>query len=160
MAGQGQGMLQPTKLILSDDFHDNLGLPGYQSYTWTVGSDLAESLYIIPDGITAEVMDFGFTVSDVLGTANVTTLVLNKVLNGTTTALTNAATWATTDAAGATKSALRGDITYTAAADTAAERQLGPGVELKVAATKGSAAAGIASIWVRLKFVSKDFGAI
>ena len=30
MAGTGQGMLQPTKLILTDDFHENLALPGYQ----------------------------------------------------------------------------------------------------------------------------------
>ena len=58
MAGTGQGMLQPTKLILSDDFHDNTAIPGYQG---TYVSNIADApasnggvvgLFIVPDGCT------------------------------------------------------------------------------------------------------------
>ena len=81
-------------------------------------------------------------------------------MEGVQTSLTNNGTWATTDAWGVTKSVLRGDITYTAAADEQSERQLAAGTQLFLAATKGSAANGLASIWIRLKWVSKDTGAI
>ena len=31
MAGQGDGLLQPTKLVQNDDFMDSIALPGYAS---------------------------------------------------------------------------------------------------------------------------------
>tara|TARA_R100001594_G_C4015495_1_gene257959 strand:- start:806 stop:1294 length:489 start_codon:yes stop_codon:yes gene_type:complete len=158
MAGTGSGMLQPTKLVQSDDFMDSIALPGYFTTVWSLASNLsATTLFIVPDGMTAEIMDFGLTVQKTSTTANTNAdLVLSKDVNGSATALTGGIAWNTADVAGTTKSVLRGDIAYTADADTQAERQLGAGTALSVAGTKGSAAVGIASVWVRLKFVSND----
>jgi len=162
MAGQGDGLLQPTKLVQNDDFMPSLALPGYQSTVWSLAGDLSSTtLFIVPDGMTAEIMDFGFTVQKTSTSASTNAdLVLSKDVNGSATALTTGKAWAVADVAGTTRSVLRGDITYTADADTQAERQMSAGTALKVAATKGSAAAGIALVWLRVKFVAKDNGAI
>ena len=161
MAGQGDGLLQPTKLLQTDDMMPSIALPGYQTYTFDLAGAWADQiLYVVPDGIKAEIMDIGITVSKASTSANITDIVFSKVVAGTATALNSALAWNTADTAGTTKSALRGSVTYTSDADTAAERQLDAGSHVKVALTKGSAAAGILSLFVRLKFLSKDNGAI
>tara|TARA_R110000824_G_scaffold400813_1_gene609413 strand:- start:57 stop:578 length:522 start_codon:yes stop_codon:yes gene_type:complete len=173
MAGTGQGALQPTKLIQTDDFMETIAPPGYKEIVWDVGvgsslngvntGDLTGAngrVYIVPDGMTVEIMDFGFTVADELGTANITTIKLIKETDTTAVDLTAAASWLTGDGNNVTKSVGRGTFAWAAGADTQAERQIGPGVQLCVTATKGSAAAGCASFWIRLKYVSKDNGTI
>tara|TARA_R100001086_G_scaffold51514_2_gene22945 strand:- start:5492 stop:5977 length:486 start_codon:yes stop_codon:yes gene_type:complete len=161
MAGQGDGLLQPTKLVQNDDFMPSIALPGYFTAAWALSGNLAETVFIVPDGMTAEIVDFGFTTQKNSTTANTTAdLVLSKDVNGSATALTTGIDWKLTDVAGTTRSVLRGDITYTADANTQAKRQMAAGTALSVAGSKGSAAVGIASVWVRLKFVAKDNGAI
>ena len=161
MAGQGSGLLQPTKLIQADDFMPSIAPPGYQSYTFDLAGAWADQiLYVVPDGVTAEIMDIGITVSKQSTTANITDIVFSKVVAGSATALNSSVAWNTADTAGTTKSALRGTVTYTADADEVEERQLAPGSHVKVALTKGSAAAGILSLFVRMKYISKDTGAV
>tara|TARA_Y100000593_G_scaffold78472_1_gene145739 strand:- start:331 stop:816 length:486 start_codon:yes stop_codon:yes gene_type:complete len=161
MAGTGSGLLQPTKLIQNDDFMETIALPGYFSTDWTLGGDLDAKFYVVPDGMTVEVVDFGYTVADPSDSGNATALVLKKNVGGVLTTMNNAATWThTTEEAGYTSSTARGTITWTADFDEASERRLGAGNQLFVAGTKGSAANGLANVWVRLKFVSKDTNAI
>ena len=161
MPGQGSGPLQPTKLLQVDDMMPSIALPGYFSTDWTLGGDLDAKLYVVPDGMTCEIVDFGYTVADPSEAGNATALVLKKNVAGVLTTMNNAATWThTTEESGYTSSTGRGTITFTAAFDQPSERRIGAGTQLFVAGTKGSAAIGLANVWVRLKFVSKDTGAV
>ena len=174
MAGTGQGMLQPTKLILTDDFHENLALPGYQgAFTADVAAAPATaggvlSLFVVPDGCTVEVVDFGFTASTNTVDTNGATTSSIKLDAGATnvvaaTSITGGGGATTTLAAGSTASIKRGSTGYTfTAASTAVNNQFGAGtvISATIADTTGSGATGSGLAWVRLKFVSKDMGAI
>ena len=97
MAGQGQGMLQPTKLILTDDFHDNLALPGYQGVfindvaAYPQGSTGGViGLFVVPDGCTAEIVDFGYTANtNTVDTNGATTSSIKLDATGGTTGSVN-----------------------------------------------------------------------
>ena len=63
MAGTGDGLLQPTKLIQTDDFLPAIAPPGYYSFqSAAIAANADQPLYRVPDGMTAEVVDFGVTV--------------------------------------------------------------------------------------------------
>lgn len=185
MAGQGQGMLQPTKLILTDDFHDNLALPGYQTEfvaniaTYPAGATGGVAgLFVVPDGTTVEVIDFGVTAqADIVETASTTTstIKLDAVLGGTTTNIVAAANitgggGATkTLSAGSTASIKRGSVPASGdagyaftAASKAVNNQFAAGslIQATIADDDGTGATGAGLIFVRLKFVSNDQGAI
>tara|TARA_A100001391_G_scaffold205121_1_gene203621 strand:- start:3825 stop:4346 length:522 start_codon:yes stop_codon:yes gene_type:complete len=173
MAGTGQGMLQPTKLILTDDFHENLALPGYQGQLKSIASDIAytddtSKLFVVPDGCTVELMDVGFTFPygftftgshkttvgfatlDNVAGSNTTTLITEKELNATTGAV----------AGGTTLSVARGDFAWDAAYDTAAERQFGPGTVFGFKSDQTGTTTTAVLPFMRFKFVSKDMGPI
>jgi hypothetical protein len=157
----GAGNLQQTKPVITADFVGKATPPGYFSTDWTLGGDLDAKFYVVPDGMTVEVVDFGYTVADPSDSGNATALVLKKNVGGVLTTMNNAATWThTTEAAGYTSSTARGTITWTADFNEASERRLGAGNQLFVAGTKGSAANGLANVWVRLKYVSTDHGLV
>ena len=66
MPGTGSGPLQPTILIPNDDFMETIARPGYvQSGSQRLHVDtalaLATFIYVVPDGMTVEVMDAGVT---------------------------------------------------------------------------------------------------
>lgn len=179
MAGTGQGMLQPTKLILTDDFHENLALPGYQgAYSAALGAETLV-LFVVPDGCTVEILDFGVTAStDIVDTAATTetSLTINASLGGSTTNVMATAAIAAgggvgtvTLAAGSTASVSRksvpasGDAGYAfTAASKALNNQYGAGtvISATLADVHGSGSTGSGFIWAKLKFISKDMGPI
>jgi hypothetical protein len=157
----GAGNLQQTKPVVTADFVGKATPPGYFSNDWTVGGDLDARIYVVPDGMTVEIVDFGYTVADPSDSGNATAILLKKNVAGVLTTMNNAATWThTSEASGYTSSVSRGTITFTADFDEASERQIGPGGQLFLAGTKGSAANGLANVWVRLKYVSTDHGLV
>ena len=181
MAGQGDGLLQPTKLIQVDDFMPSIALPGYySSYIADVQTPITNTvLFIVPDGLTCEIVDFGITASgaDVVDTASTTTSSI-KLDADATAGLTNVVAAAkitggggatTTIADGSSASILRGSVPASGdagyaftAASKALSNQYGPGTKIQVttADVDGAGATGSCLVWVRLKFVAKDNGAI
>ena len=186
MAGTGDGLLQPTKLIQTDDFLPAIAPPGYYSFqSAAIAANADQPLYRVPDGMTAEVVDFGVTV---LQTALVETkgatcsdISLNATTKGVTVNVMAAAGISggggetTTLAMGESVSILRGSVPAGAGtgtidlgyaltpASTAQSNQYGPGTEFKftiadVAGAPGTGATGEALIWIRLKWVKKDTG--
>ena len=174
MAGTGQGMLQPTKLILTDDFHENLALPGYSgAYSSALGAETLV-LFVVPDGCTVEVLDLGVTaVTNIVDTASTTETHIKFDAGATNlmadAAITGGGGATTTLAAGSTASVARGTVpasgdagyAFTAAA-LAANNQYGPGTAITATLhdEEGSGATGSGFVWVRLKFISKDRGPI
>ena len=184
MAGTGQGMLQPTKLIQNDDFMPGLTLPGYFSFqSAAMAANVDQPLYRVPDGMTCEVVDFGITAlqSNVVETkgATCTDVTLNAktknaVVNVMATAgVTGGGGETTTIPMGSTVSILRGSVPTGAgtgtidlgyqftAASLAQGNKYGPGTEFQftfadVAGGAGTGATGEALIWIRLKFVSNE----
>ena len=181
MAGTGSGILQPTKLVQNDDFIPGAAMPGYYSnYISNVAT--AESntvLFIVPDGMTCEIVDFGITASgaDVVDTASTTTTSI-KLDADATAGLTNVVAAAkitggggatTTVADGSTVSILRGSVPASGdagyaftAASTALGNKYGAGTKIMytTADVDGTGATGSCLVWVRLKFVSNDARAI
>ena len=174
MAGTGSGLLQPTKLIQTDDFMETIAPPGYYSvYVGNTQTAATHTLVSIPDGMTAEVVDFGMTVGNqaVVSTSGGTESTLGfNVLAGMGTAATTLMTaadisaGATTAAIGATLSALRSSTGYSFHADSVAlGNKFGSGcvIQANVADAGGSAGApGACTLWVRIKWTAKDTGAI
>mgnify|MGYP003640110766 CR=1 FL=1 len=169
----GAGNLQQTKPVVTADFVGKATPPGYQEIIWDVGVGSSKNgvntgsltgangrFYIVPDGCTVELLDFGFTVADAVGGGNVTAIKLIKETDTTAADLTAAATWATGDATGVTQSVARGSFAWATDANTQAKRQLGPGVQLCVTSTIGSGETGCATFWARLKYVSTDHGLV
>jgi len=176
MAGQGSGLLQPTKLIQADDFMPSIAPPGYQFEYSSALAAGALNLYVVPDGMTVEIVDFGVTaVTDVVDTAATTesSIKLDAVLGGSTTnvvaaaAITGGGGATTTLSAGSTASILRGTVPGSGdagyaftAASTALNDRYGAGTLIKatLADTHGTGSTGSAGVWVRLKYYSKDNG--
>jgi hypothetical protein len=174
MAGTGQGMLQPTKLILSDDFHDNAAIPGYQgTYSAAIAAETLV-LFVVPDGCTVEVLDLGVTaVTNIVDTASTTTTDIKFDAGATNlmadAAITGGGGATTTLTAGSTASVGRatvpasGDSGYAfTAAALAVNNQYGPGTIITATLhdEDGSGATGSGLVWVRVKYISKDMGPI
>ena len=173
MVGTGKGALQPTKPITTDDFVPALALPGYYSvYVGNTQTAATHTLFSVPDGMTAEVVDFGMTVGNqaVVSTSGVTSSNLSfNVLAGKGTAATTLMTaadisaGATTAAIGSTLSALRKSTGYSFHADSVAlGNKFGSGcvVQANIADNAGAGAPGACTLWVRIKWISKDTGVI
>lgn len=188
MAGTGQGMLQPTKLIQNDDFMESIALPGYYSFqSAAMAANADQPLYRVPDGMTCEVVDFGITAlqANVVETkgATCTDVTLNaKTKNAVVNVMAAAGVTGgggetTTLAMGSSASILRGSIPTGAGTGTidlgyqfteaskALNNQYGPGTEFQftfadVAGGVGTGATGEALVWIRLKFVANDARAI
>lgn len=170
MAGTGQGALQPTKLVQTDDFMETIAPPGYfTSYIANVADATTIRICSVPDGMTAEVIDFGITAGQTLVTSsggNTSSITFN-VMSASDPAIDIMTTAdiaaGATIPKGTTMSALRKSTGYTfTAASTAVSNQFGPGAVFEVATadTAGSGATGSATVWVRLKWISKDTGDI
>ena len=172
MAGTGAGALQPTKLVSTDDFQESIAPPGYYSvYVGNTQTAATHTLFSIPDGMTAEVVDFGMTVGNqaVVSTDGVTSSNLSfNVLAGTSAAVTimaaaDISAGATTAAIGSTLSALRGSTGYAfSAASTAVSNQYGSGgvIQANIADNAGAGAPGACTLWVRVKWISTDHGLV
>ena len=167
MAGQGQGMLQPTKLILSDDFHDNLAQPGYATHTEevTLSSGLGiTELFQCIDGNTYELLDAGITITNDVDDdgGSSATVKFGKV--GNDAFFVTAATIPDTTTKGTTLSVLRGsagfDFVKTGDVSNALSIEAGEEINVTVTAQGGAGAAGKAFVWVKVKYKSRDFGAI
>jgi hypothetical protein len=169
----GAGNLQQTKPVITADFAGKATPPGYYSvYVGNVATAATHTLASIPDGMIAEIVDFGITVGNqaVVSTngASESTLSFN-ILEGTSAAVTfmaaaDISAGATTAAVGATLSALRGSTGYTfAAASTALSNQYGSGgvIQANIADADGTTGAtGACTVWVRLKWISTDHGLV
>ena len=173
MPGTGQGLLQPSKLVQVDDMMPSIALPGYYSvYVGNTQTAGTHTLASIPDGMTAEVVDFGMTVGNqaVVSTSGATeSTVTFNVLAGKTAATdimaaADISAGATTAAIGATLSALRSSTGYSfSAASVALGNKYGAGgvIQVSIADSGGTAGApGACTLWVRLKWTEKDTGAI
>ena len=166
MAGTGSGLLQPTKLVQNDDFMPGLALPGYVShYIASVVDAETVRLFSVPDGMTAEIIDFGVTAGQTLVTSSggTTSTIKFNAMEGADPAIDimTAADIAggATIPKGTTMSALRGSTGYTfTAASVAVSNKFGPGavIECATADTGGGGATGSASVWIRVKYVSND----
>lgn len=178
MAGTGSGLLQPTKLIQTDDFMDSMALPGYiQTGSTTLAADLAYSatntiLYTVPDGMTVKVMDAGVTCTSAegldgshrikLSISSVTHVVGASPPHIQEDYLFSPTFLLTADGVlGATRSLGRGSFDLHAEA-TAVSSQWGPGTTFayNLTAQEGTTTTLGGTVWIRLKFISKDTDAI
>jgi hypothetical protein len=169
MAGQGQGMLQPTKLILSDDFHDNLAQPGYATHTAEVDLTATNGLAITElfqciDGNTYELLDAGITITTDVDDNGGTSANIKFGKKGDDDFFVTAATIPDTTTKGTTLSVLRGStgFDFVETGDVSNALSIGAGEEINVTVTaQGTAGgAGNAFVWVKVKYKSRDFGAI
>jgi len=174
MAGQGQGMLQPTKLIQNDDFMPSLALPGYFTHLTELdlsygGANLASTiLAVVPDGLTAELVDVGFTATET-GVAGGTAALIEVGRDGLPATdddyYVAGASVTNTLAAGSTDSVLRGSAAswaFTKTGDVSNAINIAAGTAITVKATKQGTAGGTCKgfVWIRVKYTAKDFGAI
>jgi hypothetical protein len=187
MAGQGDGLLQPTKLVQNDDFIPGLSLPGYvQRDLITVASaatyklsNYGDAHWFVPDGMTVEIVDFGVTATtvDIVDTASTTTttIALNAIEPSGTTAvvaacsITGGGGATTTLAKGQTASIGRGSVpasgdagyVFTAASKLKSNKYApGTKFEFVLADSNGTGATGVGSIWIRLKYAANDARAV
>ena len=180
MAGTGQGALQPTKLIQTDDFMETISPPGYQFHKVKLdlsngGSNLADAvLYCVPDGVTVDIIDAGFTacadvVVDSGDAANVSIGFYGPGTDDDDYYIAGADIPNGLAAKG-TASVLRGTGSGSSAwafetsGSPAVSNALGieSGYIINAKATKQSAASGTCEgfIWIRLKYTKKDNGSI
>ena len=174
MAGQGDGLLQPTKLVQNDDFMPSLALPGYYTHNTELdlsngGANLAATiLAVVPDGITADLIDVGFTASET-GVAGGTSALVEVGFSGLRTDdddfYVAGASITDTLAAGNTDSVLRSSSASWVFAETASVSNaidIPAGTAITVKATKQGSGGGTCKgfLWIRLKYKSKDVGAI
>jgi len=177
MAGTGQGALQPTKLVQTDDFMETIAPPGYQQDFFNCADshmdlggvpNAASVLFVVPDGLSAEIVDIGVTWPHAF---TFTTVGPHKVsLQFAVVGADGAATQQIVDAfdrttavtAGLTLSTGRGSMTYSTASDDSTKRTLAAGsivsVGINQTGTTGAGAGFVA--WVRLKWTAKDTGDI
>jgi len=178
MAGTGSGLLQPTKLVQTDDFMESIAPPGYQQYySAAIAAVTDHALFTVPDGMSCEVIDFGLTVlnTPLVDTAATTETTLTFTATTESTAIVVMVAAAITGgggvgtvtvAEGATISVLRknaipasGDLGWVFSPAALAQSNIyGPGTAfyLTLADEHGSGATGEATIWVRLKWTAKD----
>ena len=171
MAGQGDGFLQPTKLIQVDDFMESIALPGYassdlQSLAANTALGAAGTIFfVVPDGRTYEILDAGVTVASAealdnsnkislaISTASFTapsTFAEDKIIVDDTALVANGTV-------GFTHSVLRGDFSFHA--DTTGLSNKFPAGTIIGFALTGQAGTtttlgGV--VWVRGKFSSND----
>ena len=196
MAGTGQGALQPTKLIQADDFMPSIAPPGYiqrdavtvaSANTYQFGFPGTSVAWIVPDGMTVEVVDFGVTATDTLITetkgATCTDISLIATTSGAAVTVVDACGItglggeSGTLAVAATASIGRGSIPSGAGTGTIDEgyvftpasialgNKFGPNTKFEfvladVAGGVGTGATGVATVFIRLKWSSKDSGAV
>ena len=172
MAGQGDGLLQPTKLVQNDDFMPSLALPGYFTHLTELdlsngGANLSSTiLTVVPDGLTAELVDVGFTATET-GVAGGTSAVIEVGCDGLP-ALDDdfyvaGANITDTLAAGSTDSVLRGSAAswaFTKTGDVSNAINIAAGTAITVKATKQGTGGGTCKgfVWIRVKYTSKDNG--
>lgn len=172
MAGQGDGLLQPTKLVQNDDFMPSLALPGYYTHLTELdlsngGSNLASTiLAVVPDGLTAELVDVGFTAT-VQGAAGGTSALIEVGRDGLPATdddyyVAGASIYDLLPA-GSTNSVLRGGASgwaFTKTGDDSNAVGIAAGTAITVKATKQGSAGGACSgfVWIRVKYTSKDNG--
>ena len=174
MPGTGSGPLQPTKLIQNDDFMETIALPGYvQSGSQRLHVDtalaLATFIYVVPDGMTVEVMDAGVTFNSdetIDGTNRIAIAIATvsyvgggavaRVKDIIAPTLMNTAI-----AAGDTRSISRGDFAFDGDS-TAVSNKFGGGTIFawELTAQTGSPATLAGDVWLRLKYTAKDNGNI
>ena len=175
MAGTGSGLLQPTKLIQSDDFMDSMALPGYVSTgSITLAADLAlggtnSVFYVVPDGMTVEVMDAGvtFTSAEALDGSNKISLGITTItwVNGTSFTRDKDIVAPTVLNAngtiGYTWSIARGTFAFDSDS-TAVSNQFAAGtvIAFELTGQAGTTTTLGGDVWVRLKYISKDTEAI
>jgi hypothetical protein len=179
MAGTGQGMLQPTKLIQNDDFMESICLPGYVFNTVsgvpdTVdlsngSSDISSKvIWSVPDGMTVQIMDAGFTPSFATTIGSGDGAKINIGFSNSTGGSADPDYFIddqvipTGLALGESCSVLRGNWSFALDGDGNPKTTLTSGNQLTLAATKQSAGGGstVGTLWVRLKYVSNDARAI
>lgn len=171
MAGTGQGALQPTKLVQTDDFMPEIAPPGYvfnlvggyPDYVNLSSAGAAVSSHVIwsvPDGMTVEVVDAGFTPSaaTVIASGDGATVSLGKSnpAGATHAYFLSAQVIPTALAKGKTCSIGSGNWSF-ADADNVT---LAAGDQLTMTATLQSAGGGTCygTLWARLKWSSNATG--
>ena len=175
MAGTGSGLLQPTKLVQTDDFMETIAPPGYQQKFFQCADShmddgglprAASVLFVVPDGMTAEIMDIGVTWPHAFTFSGSNKVSLQFAVLGADGAATqqivDAFDRTTAVTAGLTLSTGRGSMTYSTASDDSTKRTLAAGsivsVGINQTGTTGAGAGFVA--WVRLKWSTKDNGNI
>ena len=173
MPGTGSGPLQPTKLVQTDDFMPSIAPPGYifnlvggyPDYVNLSSAGAAVSSHVIwsvPDGMTVEVMDAGFTPSaaTVIDSGDGATVSLGKSnpAGADHAYFLNAQVIPTGLAKGQTCSIKSANWSF-ADADNGT---LSGGDQLTMTATLQSAGSGTCygTLWARLKWSSNTAGAI
>lgn len=173
MVGTGKGALQPTKPIQTDDFTEAIAPPGYvfnlvggyPDYVNLASTGAAVSSHVIwsvPDGMTVEVVDAGFTPAAATvidsGTGATVSLGKSNPAGADHTYFLNAQVIPTGAAKGKSVSIRSGDFSFTTAANTT----LSAGDQLTMTATLQSAGSGncYGTLWARLKWSRKDTGVI
>ena len=175
MAGTGSGMLQPTKLVQVDDFMEGIALPGYASSDLgTLAANIALGaagtiFFVVPDGMTYEVVDAGVTFASAETLDNT-----HKISLAISTASFVVGSGFTEDkkivddtpliangTVGFTHSVLRGDFSYHA--DTTALSNKFPAgtiVGFALTAQGGTTTTLGGIVWVRGKWSSNDARAV
>ena len=173
MAGQGDGLLQPTKLVQNDDFMESICLPGYV-FNLVRGvpdvvdlsngsSDISSKvIWSVPDGMTVQIMDAGFTPSFETTIGSGDGAKVNIGFSNSTGGSADPDYFIddqvipTGLALGQSCSVLKGNWSFALDADGNPKNTLTSGNQLTLAATKQSAGAGSCSgtLWVRLKYIS------
>jgi hypothetical protein len=126
----------------------------------------AAVLFVVPDGLTAEIVDVGFTWPHAFTFTGSNKVALQfAVMDSDGTAsqqIVDSFERVTAVTAGLTLSAARGTLTYSTASNTAAKRTLAAGSIISVGidqtGTTGDGANFVA--WVRVKWTAKDRGTI
>jgi len=170
-------MLQPTKLVQNDDFMPGLALPGYiQTGSTNLGANVALSaasiMFTVPDGMTVEVVDAGVTCSsaETIDGSNTISLGITTITwanDGSSPTFTRdkdilAPTALTNGTVGVTESISRSSTMSFDSDSTAVNNQFGAGTVIAYELTSATGTIGTfgGDIWVRLKWVNKDNGAI
>jgi hypothetical protein len=173
MAGTGSGLLQPTKLIQTDDFLPAIAPPGYvfhlvSGYPDYVnlssgGADIASHvIWSVPDGMTVEIVDCGFTPSaaTVIASGDGAKISLGKSnpAGATHDYFLDEQVIPTGVAKGASVSIKSADWSFASASNITLES----GDQLTMTGVKQSAGGGTCygTLWARLKWTKKETGSV
>jgi hypothetical protein len=171
----GKGNLQVTKPIVTDDFIGKATPPGYQQDFFNCADshmdlggvpNAASVLFVVPDGVSAEIVDIGVTWPHAFTFEASHKVSLQFAVLGADGAATqqivDAFDRTTAVTAGLTLSTGRGTMTYSTASDDSTKRTLAAGTIISVGINQtGTTGAGAGFVaWVRLKYVSTDLGTV
>ena len=174
-AGTGQGLLQPTKKVETNDFLETISPPAYQQDFFNCADshmdlggvpNAASVLFVVPDGLSAEIVDIGVTWPHAFTFEASHKVSLQFAVLGADGAATqqivDAFDRTTAVTAGLTLSTGRGTMTYSTASDDSTKRTLAAGSIISVGINQtGTTGAGAGFVaWVRLKWTAKDNGDI